>query len=164
MRDVDVQSQVLDTRRALTTRPSIPGSSGSEPRVSDSSISLCTTDRYHAAVLERRAYLLSCVRLLNQVERLDVRRPDDGEVPPVERGDRPDPESLFRSHDRCVDCAVWEVSVLRDELRNSMPVTRLNRFDPEVVANNICSNNASALELSRSDMEYATSGITRTGI
>lgn len=53
-------------------------------------------------------------------------------MPPVKRGDLGDPESLRRSHDRCVDCSQCEVAVLSNEFGDSEPITGIDRLDSKV--------------------------------
>jgi len=61
-------------------------------------------------------------------------RPDDREVPAVERRDIRLAEPLCRRDDGSVDRAEWEIRVLLNELRHPLQIGSGWRFEPELAA------------------------------
>ena len=67
-------------------------------------------------------------------ERLRMPRPDDREVPAVERRDLRLAEPLCRRDDGSVDRAEWEIRVLLNELRHPLQIGSGWRLEPELSA------------------------------
>lgn len=76
-------------------------------------------------------------RLRIQLEGLEMCRPNDGEVPLVERGKSPYAQPLPGSDNRSVDRAEWQVAVASDELGDPEPVGSLNRLGDEVTCGKV---------------------------
>jgi len=63
--------------------------------------------------------------------------PDDGEVAPIERGDRTDPQSLGESDYGCVDGPEREVVIAAHKLGNPHPIAGKHRLCEEIAGGEI---------------------------
>lgn len=71
-------------------------------------------------------------RSRKNLKRSYVFRPDNGEVPSVERRDARKAESFGKRHDGCVDRPEGQIAISGDQLRDPYPIARENRCCSEV--------------------------------